>query len=532
MGRRKSMLEQREIIRRLRAGQSLRLIFRETGTHRTVIREIRDMAEKQGWLDPATELPSEGEIHEVREAKESKRSHPLDAFRDNIERMVNEGYTAVVIHELLRDRHPCEVSTIRRYIHREFPGRIDPVMLRSTIPGEIMEVDFGHLGLVYDPEQKRSRKAYVFSGRLRHSHRAYREIVFNQNEQTFFDCHIHAFEYFGGVPEKVVPDNLKAAVIEASIYDPVINRSYYSLAEHYGFMISPTLPRTPEHKGGVENDIKYIKRNFWPIFVERKRELGHEIPDIRNIEEALKQWSEKANRRSLRDQAGRSPLEIFEKEEAPALLPLRMDRWDHPEWKQCTVSREWRVRFDNSSYSVPYRFIGKKVMVCGTSKMVRIFHDFQEICCHDRAKEPATYLRKSEHAPPIEEEYLTLTQGGLLRQAEGLGEHVYRVAQKIFEERAVDMLRPVRWIIRLAEKYSPDRLDAACRRSLHYDSANYKSIKHILLQGLDSISLEETDQPANNEMQSFRFARESGYFDPDGQRSEYQGENRWMILHN
>ena len=532
MGRRKSMMEQREIIRRLRAGQSLRSIFRETGTHRTVIREIRSLAEKQGWLDPGTELPSESQIYEVKGMAGVKRAHPLDTFREEIERMVNEGYTAVVIHELLRERHPCEVSTIRRYIQREFPGRIDPVMLRSTIPGEIMEVDFGHLGLVYDPDEKRNRRVYVFSGRLRHSRLAYREIVFNQNEQTFFDCHIHAFEYFGGTPEKVVPDNLKAAVIQASIQDPLINRSYYSLAEHYGFMISPTLPRTPEHKGGVENDIKYIKRNFWPIFVEREREIGNEIPDIRRIEEALKEWRERANRRSLRNQAGRSPLEIFEKEETPALLSLRMDRWDRPEWKQCIVSREWRVRFDSSSYSVPYRFIGKKVMVCGTSKMVRIFHDFQEICCHNRAKKPATYMRRTEHAPPIEEEYLTLTKGGLLRQARDLGEHVYSVAQKIFEERTVDMLRPVRWIIRLANRYSAERLDAACRRALHYDSANYKSIKQILLQGLDSASREETGLTANDEMQSYRFARENGYFDPDGGKSESQGESRWMTLHN
>ena len=111
-----------------------------------------------------------------------------------------------------------------------------------------MEVDFGHLGLTWDVNTRSRRRTWVFSGRLRHSRRAYREVVFDQKQETFFACHMHAFEWFGGVAEKVTPDNLKAAVIVASFEDPLVNRAYRQLALHYGFLISPCLPRHPEHK--------------------------------------------------------------------------------------------------------------------------------------------------------------------------------------------------------------------------------------------------------------------------------------------
>ena len=117
-------------------------------------------------------------------------------------------------------------TTVRRYIHRQFPAPVRPVMRRETKAGEVMEVDFGHLGLTWDVNTRSRRRTWVFSGRLRHSRRAYREVVFDQKQETFFACHIHAFEWFGGVSEKVTPDNLKAAVIVASFEDPLVNRAY------------------------------------------------------------------------------------------------------------------------------------------------------------------------------------------------------------------------------------------------------------------------------------------------------------------
>ena len=118
------------------------------------------------------------------------------------------------------------------------------------------------------------RKVWLFSLRLRHSRKTYREIVLDQTLHTFLMGHVHAFEYFNGVPKNCILDNLKAAVIRSTIDNDMINRSYQELAEHYGFIISPCLPRTPEHKGGVEGDVKYTKRNFLPYFLGKTKRNG------------------------------------------------------------------------------------------------------------------------------------------------------------------------------------------------------------------------------------------------------------------
>ena len=244
-------MELQDIVRRLRMGQSIKAIKRETGKHRRVIRRLLLLAEQEGWLDEQHEVPSEQQLqevyHEQRSGEEGRR-HPFDSHREQIEGWREEGYSFLVIHKLLEKRGvEYSETTVRRYIHRHFPKAVRPVMRRETTAGEVMEVDFGYLGLTWHTTTRSRRRTWVFSGRLRHSRRAYREVVFDQKQQTFFACHIHAFEWFGGVSEKATPDNLKAAIIVASFEDPLVNRAYRELALHYGFLISPCLPYHPEH---------------------------------------------------------------------------------------------------------------------------------------------------------------------------------------------------------------------------------------------------------------------------------------------
>jgi transposase len=129
----------------------------------------------------------------------------------------------------------------------------------------------------YDPQSRGNRKTWLFSARLRHSRLAWREATFDQKATTFFRAHMNAFEYFTGVPANVIPDNLKAAVLKASHADPLINRACRGLAEHYGFLICACPPREPRKKGGVENDVKYVKNNFWPVFKETQKAKGYQV---------------------------------------------------------------------------------------------------------------------------------------------------------------------------------------------------------------------------------------------------------------
>jgi hypothetical protein len=204
------MIDLQDIIQRFRLGQSVKAIHRETGRHKTIIRTLRALAVQERWLDPDRELPSEGQLKRLyEEARQISQdnSHPLDAYQERVKGWLKKGYSFVVIHRLLSQQQVhCSEATVRRWIHRRFPHVPTPVIVRPTKAGEVMEVDFGYLGLFWDPERSANRKTWFFSGRFRHSRRAYREVVFSQTKETFFACHIHAFEHFHGVPQKVVPD--------------------------------------------------------------------------------------------------------------------------------------------------------------------------------------------------------------------------------------------------------------------------------------------------------------------------------------
>jgi transposase len=508
------MTEFRELIRRFRAGLGIRQIQRDTGIHRTIIRGFRALADLEGWLDPDTPLPSEEEIQRIRSGAGEKRrtEHPLCAFREEFRRWVKEEYSFVVMHQLIKDRYACSEATIRRFVGKYFPSGPKPVMVRPTIPGQDMEVDFGYLGITYDPQSRRNRKTYVFSARLRHSRLAYRETVFTQKARTFLMCHMHAFEYFGGVACKVIPDNLKAAVIGASHQDPVINRVYHELAEHYGFLISPCPPREPKKKGGVENDIKYVKGNFWPLFKEKQRALGRAVPRNDELALELERWTREVSETRLIRGVGRSPREIFESEEKQALQGLPAERWDALSWATPRVGVDFLVQFEKAFYSVAYEHIGERVVVLGGMHTVRIFVATQEIARHQRAARPWQILRNPLHAPPELEQYMNTTAAGLIEWSYRIGGAVGEVAERIMSDKAVDGMRPVRSLIQLSRKYSPQRLVKACQRALLYDTAGYRSVKMILEKNLDSLPLQEATQPSGQKL--FRFQRQARDFDP------------------
>jgi hypothetical protein len=314
------------------------------------------------------------------------------------------------------------------------------------------------------------------------------------------------------VPAAAVPDNLKAAVLKASREDPLINRSYRELAEHYGFLISVCPPHRPRAKGGVENDVKYVKHNFWPLFLEQQAQLGQTVPRYDQLVEALELWSKTTAEQRILRGVGRSPRELFESEERSALLPLPTQRWAPTCWAQAKVAADFRLQFQRGFYTVPYQFIGLQVMVCGEARRIRIFSELKEIACHERVERPWQTRYNPLHAPPHIEHYLAETRTGLLQWAQRLGEPVAQLAQQILEQKAVDGLRPTRALIRLATTYSAARLARACERALRFGTPCYSSVKNILVNNLDGlpnqIAMDERGQRV------FRFSRRGTDFDP------------------
>ena len=512
MAREKTAVELRDIVQRLKHGHGIKRIRRETGAHRTVIRKLRDIAVHQGWLVLGT-LPSEKEVYDAYHAGDNPQGtgrHFLEAYRDELKRYVEEGYTYVVMHELMKDRVSYSESTIRRYVQSHIKNEkasLSKVMREREF--SVMEVDFGSIGIVYDEIEKRNRKAYIFSGRLRFSTKAYRAVVFDQTQETFFECHIRTFDYFGGVPERVVPDNLKAAVVKASFTDPVVNRGYRELAEHYGFLIDPTKPYHPEHKGGVENDIKYVKRNFLPIFREKEKQKGRNIPYARECERYLREWEKSTADARIIKGVGSSPDELFEIERAH-LKELPADRFDIPVWKKCAVNRSGRVNFDRSTYSVPDRFMGKSVMTAGNTRKIRVFYDHKLIAEHPRSKAPYRDVFNPDHLSDRALRYMEWTKDNLLARASAIGPSAKNIIQLFLEDKIVSRERSARGILSLADKYGISRLENACTRALLYDAPRYDAVKRILANGFDNLN--EQDPVDSHGQRIFAFARTAGDF--------------------
>lgn len=228
-GKQKNMLDIRNIIHRLREGQSNRRIERETGIDRDIVRKVKKLSVDQAWLDRSVSMPTDEAIAIYwKTGIKAQRHHFLDPYRTDLEQWSKEGYSAVVMYQLLKDKCACNPQSIRRYLSKHFPKQIQPVMVRSTTPGKEIDIDFGYLGEFLDQGGEK-RKAWLFSLRLRHSRLAYREVVLNQNSQTFLSTHIHAFEWFGGVPKHVILDNCKAGVVQSTTDNDMIQRSYQEL---------------------------------------------------------------------------------------------------------------------------------------------------------------------------------------------------------------------------------------------------------------------------------------------------------------
>ena len=257
-GRRLMTLDVRELIRRLRVGQSQREIARDLSIDRKTVRKYGRFALKRGFLDAV--LPQAGDLDLCLDECAGTGGLPKGTFkaasyREVIKELREKGVESKVIWQRLFEEHGYggSYSSVYRYIRYLEQREPEGFVRLEVAPGKEAQVDFGYAGRMRDPASGRDRKAWVFVMTLSCSRHQYARLVFDQSVSTWLWCHRMAFEFFGGVPEKVVIDNLKAGIVKALWRDQVVQRCYRDLAEHYGFLISPCRLRTPEHKDYVSH---------------------------------------------------------------------------------------------------------------------------------------------------------------------------------------------------------------------------------------------------------------------------------------
>jgi hypothetical protein len=313
---------------------------------------------------------------------------------------------------------------------------------------------------------------------LSYSRHLYAELVFDQRVETWLLCHAHAFAAFGGVPARVVLDNLKAAIVRASLHAPTVQRAYRECAQHYDFLIDPNPPRTPHLKGKVEQGgVHYVTRNFL---------AGREPEPIDDLNRGLRHWAEAIAGQRLHGTTKQRPWTQFTQVERAALRPLPAEPYDLAIWKQVQVHRDCHVVFEQAFYSTPYRLVGQKLWVRGGARTVQLYTaDHALVATHDRAREPGERHTLLAHLPPEKVAGLVLTREDCQLQAEAIGPETAAVVQSLLAHRPIDRLRSAGRIVRLRQTYGAERLERACGRVRHFGEGDYPTIKRILRDGLE-----------------------------------------------
>lgn len=503
-GRRTDVLDIRELLRHIQAGESDRQVARALHITRKTVAKYREWATQHDLL--SSPLPSPEEL--VRLLSQDTATPTRSSTPSSV-----EPYRTIVLD--LRERG-VEIATIFRRLHDDygytgsyasvhrFVTHLEAHLPEVTVrierqPGEEAQVDFGYAGLMRDPHNGKLRRAWVFVMTLSYSRHQYVEFVFDQTVETWLLLHRHAFEYFGGVPHRIVLDNLKAAIVKACFDDPQVQRAYRECAEHYGFLIAPCDPRQPQQKGKVENGVHYVKRSFL---------AGRDPAPLPENNVQVLRWVEQTAGLRIHGTTRWQPLLQFRQVEQAALLPLPESPFEPVVWKQAKLHRDGHVHFDKAYYSAPCRYVGQMLWVRGDARTVRLYADHVLVATHPRATRPGERLTTLAHLPPEKADALSLTPERCREEAGRIGPATCQVVDNLLNERPLDRLRSVRRLLRLAEPYGVERLERACARALRFDAATYLSVKRILQNGLEGEETPSESTPLTAQAQSWpTFAR-------------------------
>ncbi len=482
-GRRKTTLDIRTLILHMRSMSSDRAVQRATGMHRSTVKRYRQWAAEHGLLTGT--LPAQGELERLvqqtlPEKPPPQNSSSVEPYRTLVSQLRKQGVEMTAIRARLEEQgYKGSYSAVRRFVHTLEPAVAPEVMVRVECrPGEEAQVDFGFAGQMIDAETGQLRRAWAFVMTLSWSRHQYVEFVFDQKLETWLLCHRHALTFFGGAPERMVIDNLKAAVVRACFDDPAVQQAYGECAEHYGFLIAPCKPGMPRHKGKVEKGgVHYLKRNFLS---------GREPMTLAQANQEVRQWCETTAGLRIHGTTREQPLVRFQKTEQAALRPLPSSPYDLAVWKEVTVGSDGHITFDNAYYSVPPTHRkGETLWVRGGATTVRLYTPAWElVLTHDRARQPGQRQTHPDHLPVHKVRGLLLNRVECQAEAADIGPAADQVVTALLADARVDRLRTAGRLLRLRERYGDERLEAACLRAVQYGEPAYTTVKRILVSGL------------------------------------------------
>ncbi|RIZ72126.1 MAG: IS21 family transposase [Methylococcales bacterium] len=494
--KRKHMNHIQDIIQRLQLGESERRIALDMNISRATVHKYHGIAKEKGYLEKVETKPSDGELKQALGpgVQAPKQVSTVEPYREAIKEWMKQGVEITAIWLRLQEnfKYAGGYSSVRRFVHRLEPVEPEVFIRVQSEPGEDMQVDFGTVGQLFDPVTKRMRTAYVFVATLCYSRHQYAELVFDQKVATWLALHKRAFAFFGGVPKRIIPDNLKSAVVKALVHDPILGEAYRRMALHYGFLISPTIPHTPRHKGKVESGVHYVKRNFF---------AGQEFLDINMGNVHLRNWIMNTAGVRKHGTTSEAPLHLFNTIEKDSLQPITTESFRLLEIRPVKVHPDCHVVITGSYYSVPFKYVGEELAAHVSENFIEIYNKRQDlVTTHPRSTRPGQWHTRLEDYPAAKAAYLIHTPDYCKKQGAKIGPSTQSVVEQLLADRPLDRLRSVQAILKLEESVGPKRLEDACTRAAYFGDVRYRQIKLILNAALDREPLPEVQpaQPALN----------------------------------
>ncbi|HZD01460.1 MAG TPA: IS21 family transposase [Actinomycetes bacterium] len=483
------MVDVTEILIHWHAGRSVSEVAASLGVDRKTIRKYLAPAVAAGMAPGGPPLGANewaelvaGWFPHLADTRLRQVTWPeIGAHHDYIRQLLAAGVTQATIHQRLRDEQGLQasVASLRRYVAAMLPEelrRSQVVVLREQVPpGEEAQIDYGYLGTWVDPVGGRRRRVWAFVMVLACSRHLFVRPVLTMDQRAWTQAHIAAFEFFGGVPRRLVPDNLRTGVDRPDLYDPKINRCYAELASHYRVLIDPARARKPRDKARVERPMPYVRDSLW---------RGREFASIQQMQhEALRWCIEVAGQRSCRPLSGAAPASVFAAVEQPALLPLPARPFVLATWSTAKVGPDIHAKVGKTLYSIPWRYIGQRLDARQTPTTVQFFHQGQLVATHP--SKPQGKQTDLSHYPPEKIAFRMRTPTWCRTRADQIGPACVELVAGLLEVNALFRLRAAQGVLGLASRHGPDRLEAACATAIAVGDPSYRTVKGILAAGTE-----------------------------------------------
>ena len=507
------MRKVKEVLRLRALGLNQHQIARSCSIAQSTVHEYMKAAEAAGigWPPPPDwdDRRLEEVLFPARPEAADRRRQPLPDFHALRQELQSHKHlTLQLVWEEYRQTHPGGYGYSRFCdLYREWVRRQDVVLRQSHRAGEKLFVDWaGDTIPIYDPHNGAVEQVSVFVAVMGASSYTFAKATLRQELPHWIGAHVEAFEFFGGVPEMVVPDNCRTGVQRACRYEPDLNPTYQEMAAHYGVAVVPARPYKPRDKAKVESGVLLVER--WIVAALRKRKFF----SLGELNQAIAELLQRLNQRSFRKREG-TRASLFAALDQPALRALPAERYQFGAWQTARVNIDYHIEIERHYYSVPYQLTGQVMEVRLSETTVEIFHRGVRVASHARSRQPHQATTAHEHRAKAHQKHLEWTPSRLIEWARSVGPSTASLFEQILAGKPHPEMgyRSCLGILRLAKQYSLARVEATAQRAVQLGACSYQSVKSMLERQLDRLPLES--MPVPRPPVEHDNIRGAGYFD-------------------